>query len=265
MKHRKWTLNKTRNIVNSMKHTITFIILVFCFFPVNSQEKNNRDKYSEGYIPKNLYDALTYLNCTWSEEDKEDFRTQNESDAVAELHMGTGLSIRNGWGLWAKRKNSLVRYFNSLGIFHPDDISSIILTSFHRQLNNIDIDLDKQVEMYKRYWKESEDRQRAVNNEVKRKFKQLSVGNTIKVPFGVTRDAKNISFSMYSNQSEIEDFDCIITGILVNKKKKKDNFILTIMVVGKWFRNEEDYMRKSRMEICERFSFPMNYFKIIND
>ena len=246
-----------------MKRSIIFIFLVFCFFPVNSQENNNCNKYSEDYIPKNLYDALTYLNCTWSEEDKEGFRTQDESDAVAELHMGTGLYIRNGWGLWEKRKNSLVRYFNSLGIFHPDDISSIILTSFHRQLNSIDIDLDKQVDMYKKYLKEAEDRQKSVDNEVKIKIKQLSVGDTIKVPFGVTRDARSISFSVYSNQSETEDFDCIITGLLVKKKKQKGAYLLTIKVTDKWFRNEEDYKRQSRMEIGELFSHPMNYFKTI--
>lgn len=246
-----------------MKHTIAFIILVFCFFSVSSQEKNNFDKYSENYIPKNLSDALIYLNCIWSDENKEDFRTQNESDAVAKLHFGTGLYIRNGWELWAKKKNSLVRYFNALGIFHPDDMSSIILTSFHRQLNNIDIDLDKQIEMYKKYWKEGEDRQKAMNNEVKRKFEQLSVGDTIKVPFGVSRDARSISFSVYPYYDETGDFDCIVTGVIVKRNKKKKAYFLTIKVTDKWFRNEEDYKRKSRMEVGELFSHPMSYFKTI--
>ena len=246
-----------------MKHIVTFIILVFCFFPANSQEKNNCNQYCEDYIPKNLYDALTYLNCIWSEEDKEEFRTQNESDAVAELHFGTGLYIRNGWGLWEKKKNSLVKYFNSLGIFHPDDISSIILTSFHRQLNNVDVDIDKQVGVYKKYWKEAKDRQEVINKEVKRKFKQLSIGETIKVPFGVSRDARSISFSVYPNQIDKDEFDCIITGVIDKKKKKKGDYILIIRVTDKWFRNEDDYQRKSRMEIGELFSHPMNYLKTI--
>jgi len=248
-----------------MKHIIAFIFLVFCFFPVNSQETSNCKEYPEEYIPKNLNDALTYLNCVWSEEDKEKFRTQNESDAVTELHMGTGRAIRNNWGLWAKRKNSLVRQFNSLDIVHPDDISSIILTSFHRQLNSVEIDLDKQVEFYKQYWKEVEDRQKAVNNEVKRKFRQLSIGDTIKVPFGVTRDARSISFYVYPIHSYTENFDCIVTGIINKKKKKKGSYILIIKVTDKWFHNEEDYKRKSRMEIGELFSHPINYFKTIYD
>src|SRR5690606_13869140 len=101
-------------------------------------------KYSDDYIPKDLNDALEYLTCTWTDKDKEDFKSKDEKIAVSELHMGTGQGIRNGWGLW-QRKNSLYHYFKSKGVFHPDDISSIILTSFHRQLNNKEIDLDGQV------------------------------------------------------------------------------------------------------------------------
>jgi hypothetical protein len=71
--------------------------------------------------------------------------------AVAGMHFGAGLSMRNGWKLW-KGKNSLARYFHSIGIFHPDDMSSIILTSFHRRLNGKNIELASQVRYYQDYW-----------------------------------------------------------------------------------------------------------------
>ena len=131
-----------------MKYIILFSVLIICCFSVSSQDKNECDKYFEGYIPENLDDALIYLNCKWSEEDKENFRNENERSAIGKLHHGTGMGIRNAWKLWAEEKNSLVKYFNSLGINHPDDMSGIILTSFHRQLNNVNIELDTQIEGY---------------------------------------------------------------------------------------------------------------------
>ena len=95
-----------------MRYIILFSVFVFYCLPLCSQDKNECDKYSEGYIPENLDDALTYLNCKWSEENKEKFRNENERDAVGKLHHGTGTGIRNAWKLWAEEKNSLVKFFN---------------------------------------------------------------------------------------------------------------------------------------------------------
>lgn len=129
-----------------------FILTIFCIGNISSQNPCKKKYEKENYVPKNLNDALNYLECTWSESDKEEFKNKKERSAVAELHHGTGRAIRNSWGLWKKRKNSLSRYFKRYGIFHPDDISSIILTSFHRKLNNKKLDLEKQAKRYIDYW-----------------------------------------------------------------------------------------------------------------
>ena len=63
--------------------------------------------------------------------------------------------MRNDWGLWGG--SPLARYFNRLGVFHPDDISGIILTSFWRHLNGRPIKLDEQVKHYQDYWKKIEE------------------------------------------------------------------------------------------------------------
>ncbi|MNR25193.1 hypothetical protein D3C85_1423280 [compost metagenome] len=67
-------------------------------------------------------------------------------------HFGMGTWIRNNWRLWGSGKFS--KYFNSIGIFHPDDMSCIILTSYYRYLKGQDLGLDKQVKYYQEYWKE---------------------------------------------------------------------------------------------------------------
>jgi hypothetical protein len=55
-----------------------------------------------------------------------------------------GLTIRNCWGLWGHSR--LAKYFNELGIDHPDDMSGIILTSLWRELNHLPMDLAGQIQ-----------------------------------------------------------------------------------------------------------------------
>lgn len=74
----------------------------------------------------------------------------DESKFLAETHFGLGMWMRNNWRLW--RNSKLSRYFNGLGIYHTDDMSSIILQSFYRKLKGDALNLDKQVNYYKEYW-----------------------------------------------------------------------------------------------------------------
>jgi len=46
-------------------------------------------------------------------------------------------------GLWTK--SDLRKFFEEKGIFHPDDMSGIILTSYHRRLNGKHIALSDQI------------------------------------------------------------------------------------------------------------------------
>lgn len=79
---------------------------------------------------------------------------------------GLGLEIRNGWGLW--KGSRLYHFFNTKGIFHPDDMSVIIRTSYYRNLKGIEIDLDKQILNYQTYWKNIEDNQKKSPNSIKK-------------------------------------------------------------------------------------------------
>lgn len=102
------------------------------------------DTFPDNYVPKDLNSALIYLDCIWSDHDKEDFMNTPESDAVGDLHMGFGMAIRNGWGLW-KGDSGIALYFVNLGVTHADYMSGIILNSFHRYLNKKDINLQEQI------------------------------------------------------------------------------------------------------------------------
>lgn len=75
-----------------------------------------------------------------------------EENAMATAHHGLGAHIRNEWKLWSG-EGTLVEYFAEMGIIHPDDMSGIILTSFHRWKNDRPIELQQQVKHYIDFWK----------------------------------------------------------------------------------------------------------------
>lgn len=135
------------------------ILFLFIFIGVCSvcigQKKpdySKADSIDGVYIPKDIDDCFVQLDSFWSDSIKNEVRDQNEEDFTASVHLGIGRWIRNNWGLWGKGSR-LSKYFNNKGIYHPDDISAIILTSYHRYLTGNSIDLEEQINYYIDYWK----------------------------------------------------------------------------------------------------------------
>ena len=63
--------------------------------------------------------------------------------------------IRNEWGLW-KKESDMYNYFYKMGLWHADDMSSVILTSYHRFINGKELSLKEQINHYLDYWKDYE-------------------------------------------------------------------------------------------------------------
>lgn len=184
----------------------TKLILIFLLISTSICAQIDCGKYPDKYVPTDLEDALNYLDCKWSKSDKDGFKNKPENDAVIELHFGTGMGIRNSWGLW-KGDSGIAKYFRNLGINHPDDMSGIILTSFHRYLNKIDIKLDEQIKYYKDYWEKSK------QAEIERKrneFNEFSINDTVDFQY---------NFEYVSKKQENKEFDdsCIAKGLVVGK------------------------------------------------
>lgn len=123
----------------------TFYLLLILLLSISCSYKNVPFglKRTINQIDKNLNDTIKY-----------DFKIAPENLATSKHHFGLGLDLRNGKGLW--RGSLLKTYFKLNGIKHPDDMSSIILTTYHRKLNNQPINFNKQKEEFKEYWKMSE-------------------------------------------------------------------------------------------------------------
>ena len=99
---------------------------------------------------KTLEDAFEWLDSL-DVKDQSLWLEMEENKALGVAHHGLGTMVRNELGLWYD--GSIVPFFNELGIYHADDMSGIILTSFHRKKNGVDLELDGQVKHYIDYWK----------------------------------------------------------------------------------------------------------------
>ena len=62
-------------------------------------------------------------------------------------------------------------------------MSSIILTSFHRKLNEKPIDLKTQIEYYKSYWKKISKENEKEEKLIEKKFNNFKIGDTVKIAF----------------------------------------------------------------------------------
>jgi hypothetical protein len=125
----------------------------------NEQVKNKfkSDSLYGRYIPKDIDDCMRLLDSMFSDSLKVKIKKMTEDEFTSKLHHSLGMRLRNGWYLWSGSR--LSSYFNSIGIYHPDNYTSIIFTSYHRHLLGNEIKLDEQVNLYQEnYKKAKEDR-----------------------------------------------------------------------------------------------------------
>jgi hypothetical protein len=108
------------------------------------------------YVPSDLEDSFRELQKMMHPSFVDEFK-QVPEQMLPRYHMSLGRWIRTKWGLW--KGSRLSEYFNGLGITHSDDMSAIILTSFHRSLRNEPVRLDQQIKHYQDYWKKIEIRE----------------------------------------------------------------------------------------------------------
>jgi len=160
------------------------------------------DSLRNVYIPKDLEDAFMQINSFWPDSTKTMVKGWTEDKFSGQLHMGFGMWMRNNWQLWGGSR--LSKYFNDLGIYHPDDMSGIILTSYHRHLLNKDILLTEQVDYYKDHWKTIEE---AGLKKKEEEFSLYKVGDTLLFKY-------RYDFINKEQEEKKDNEICIATGMV---------------------------------------------------
>ncbi len=160
------------------------------------------------YIPKDLEDCFNQINSFWSDSIKLKVKQLTEEEFTGRVHHGFGTWMRNNWQLWAGSR--LSKYFNEKGIQHPDDMSGIILDSYHRTLNNKPLKLDEQIVYYINYW------EKAKKEELESKrvdFAEYVIGDTVAFLY-------RQGYSSKGQEDKYDDDSCIATGRIIGLNTK---------------------------------------------
>ncbi len=161
------------------------------------------------YIPKDINDSFIQINSFWSDSTKTMIKEWSEDTFIGNVHLGFGMWMRNNWQLWSGSR--LSKYFNDMGINHPDDMSGIILRSYHRNLQNSDIKLEEQIQFYKDYWADSKNKK---TQQTEEEFSKYKVGDTVTFTYP----------NGYSSKQQENSYDvdtCIAEGVITALNSKK--------------------------------------------
>jgi hypothetical protein len=131
-----------------MQKTLSFILglTLTCLTAFGQTATKKELKEAWKNIPTNIEESMSRLDILFSDTAKRYFASKDEKAAVAEFNMMQGMAVRNNWKLW--RGSVLSKYFNSYKIYHPEEMTYFIFTSYHRKLNNQTIAFEEQLNDY---------------------------------------------------------------------------------------------------------------------
>ena len=111
-------------------------------------------------MPVDLDHAIVILTEIYASS-LETIGKMSEREFMSATHHSAGMAIRNAWKLWwsddtsrgwSAIKPQIVAWFNGIDIYHADDMSGIIMTSFHRSATGKSRDMEGQLKVYRKHW-----------------------------------------------------------------------------------------------------------------
>ncbi|MAQ41381.1 DUF6794 domain-containing protein [Mesonia oceanica] len=232
---------------------LSILLLSFSLLSCNGQER----------IPKELKFSFEYLDKNWDAKEIETFKNISENDSTTprNYHFGIGMHLRNNLLRHNEQSENLTKFFDSIGIHHYDDMSSIILTSYHRYLNNQDIGLQAQVDKFVEYWRP------IIDCEKNQKIKAVEIYNSFKVG-----DSINIKMPVSENNSVVdypcgngtlkwefnESKDLSISGIITDiyNINNETNVFFKVKILSKNHSETEIMMRE--VNVGDEFDFGLS-------
>lgn len=100
------------------------------------------------YIPANMKEAFRELVHLSSEASLDKMKAAPEEVAAKKLHLGLGKWIAAKWNFYEGSR--FTKYLNGLGVSHPDDMIQFTIVSFHRFLNQKDLQLETRGAVYQK-------------------------------------------------------------------------------------------------------------------
>lgn len=178
------------------------------------ENRKTLDTLSGVYIPKDLDDCFKQLGSILNEMTINEIEGIDVDELAKRFHFGLGRWMRNNWQLW--KGSRLSYYFNNIGVYHPDDMSGIILTSYQRYLKGEDIKLEEQIKHYQDYWiemnKKEEEDKKVEENRKNEEFNKFNIGDTIDYRY---------TFDFVSEEQEEKWYkeECNAKGVVLAKNQ----------------------------------------------
>ena len=124
----------------------------------------------EAFVELHKLSSVGFFSSKTTSYDWNKWLAIEEDDAIAFSHHSIGQWIRNEWELWGGY-GELKKWFIANEIKHPDDMSAIILRSYHRFKNNKDMNIEEQIEETVQYYLSDKEK---LMRERKKKINELS-------------------------------------------------------------------------------------------
>lgn len=212
MPHHRQCLSVRHNAMKTLLLIVTFLATQLT--PSFGQTSSNNKKQTKTlkdttYIPFDLDDCIQQLDKIFGDSSKVKIKALTEDDFSAQMHLNFGMWMRNNWGLW--KGSRLSKFFNEKGIYHPDDMSGIILDSYYRYLTGQEIKLAEQIKYYQDYW------EKAKKQDLERKQEEYSnynIGDTVLFNY------RN-GFVSKAQEDNYDNDICTAKGVIVARDEEK--------------------------------------------
>jgi len=120
------------------------------------------------YIPTDMADAYNEFTKKSSASSLEKFKSAPEDVVAAKLHLGLGKWLASTWNFHEGSRFSA--YLKSMGVSFPDDMIPFTIVSFHRLINDQELELEERAKVFEqKRKKEHEERLKAARTISKRK------------------------------------------------------------------------------------------------
>lgn len=98
-------------------------------------------------VPNNLKESLVALDKYFDDKERDRFLKIAESNIVQAYNLSAGAYMRSHWGL-NDESSELYQYFEERGVENAQQMSNIILISYHRVHHGNFINLENQIVSY---------------------------------------------------------------------------------------------------------------------
>jgi len=173
--------------------------------------------------PRELEYCFEYLNDNCAPQEIEIFKNITKEDATPRnYHFGIGLHLRNYLIRNHPYSDSIRSYFTRNGVDHYDNMSSIILSSYHKYLNNEKLELDEYYAEMKIYQREQQECQSRLDSLSQVYDNDYLIGDTLSI-LAPMRDSIHIIYADCYDWEFDHENDLKIIGLVAQKEYTDDN------------------------------------------